>query len=174
MADFKHSSQADIVAIKAVTDVIPNAGVMTSIAQASDITTILASWTALPKQAGVCQTFTKAVTSAANAGAVTVATVTTQPVIIESIVLHSDGVTTADLTSAAITGGAAGVISFLSATDAAVANINAQDEQVWWQGSVYFPTAATIVITLAGTGATAVDLNVVIKYRATVNGGYLA
>lgn len=130
--------------------------------------------TARKRQASRCQTFTKVITSPANALAVTVATVTTQPVRIESIILHSDGVTTTDLTSAPITGGASGVIPFLDATDAARANINAQDEQVSWRGDVYFPAGATIVITLNGTGATAVDLNAVIKYRATVDGGYLA
>ena len=132
--------------------------------------------TAQRRQAGREQIITVPVTAYGDAGAVVLATVTTQPVKVESIILHSDGVTTAELTSAAITGGAAGVIVFLSAVDAAVANINAQDEQVWWQGEgVYLPVAATIVITMVGTGHTvATDLNVVITYKATVDGGYLA
>lgn len=130
--------------------------------------------TAQKRQAGKTQYLTVPITLAADAGAMTLATVTTQPVKVKSIVLHSDGATTVDLTSAAITGGAAGVIPFLSAVDAAKANIDAQDEQVWWRGDVYLPTAATIVCTLVGTGATQVDLNAVIEYESTVDGGYLA
>jgi hypothetical protein len=127
---------------------------------------------------GVQQVFTKAVTSAANVGDVTIATVTTQPVLIKSLTVHSDGATTADLTSIAISGGAGKVIEFITSTEGVKANIDAQDKQVSWpdlgSGGIYLPTGATIVATLTGTGATAVDLNVVIEYVSTVSGGYLA
>jgi flagellin-like hook-associated protein FlgL len=123
---------------------------------------------------GKCQIFTKNITSAANANAVTVATVTTQPCFIESIVLRSNGATTADLTSIAITGGASGVVTFLSAVEGVRANIAAADQQICWEGSVTLAATKTIVITLVGTGATAVDLQVDIKYRPIVAGGTLA
>ncbi len=122
---------------------------------------------------GKCQIFTKNITSAANANAVTVATVTTQPCFIESIVLRSNGATTADLTSAAITGGASGVVSFITDAQAPKANIDAADKQVSWSGAVTLAATKTIVITLTGTGETAVDLQVDVKYRPIVAGGYL-
>lgn len=135
-------------------------------------------YAALTTGVGQPQVFTKAITSAANAGDVTIATVTTQPVLIKSLTVHSDGATTADLTSIAISGGAGKVIEFITSTEGVKANIDAQDKQVSWpdlgSGGIYLPTGSTIIATLAGTGATAVDLNVVIEYVSTVNGGYLA
>jgi len=122
---------------------------------------------------GETQTKEVSVTSAANAGSVTLATVTTQPCFIKSVTLHADTASQTDLTSAAITG-AGGVITFISAADAAVANIDAADEQVAWVGRVRLAATKTIVIDLQGTGATAVDLTVTIEYEACVDGGYLA
>lgn len=111
--------------------------------------------------------------AAANAGLTTIATVTDQPILIKSIVLHSDGVTTADLTSAAIEGGASSVIEFISAVAAAKANIDVADEQVAFSGNVRLAATKTITIDLQGTGATAVDFTVTIEYMAAVNGGKL-
>ena len=128
--------------------------------------------------AGQLQVFIKAITSAANVGDVTIATVTTQPVLIKSLTVHSDGATTADLTSIAISGGAGKVIEFITAAEGVKANIDAQDKQVSWpdlgSGGIYLPAGAIIIATLTGTGATAVDLNVVIEYVSTIDGGYLA
>jgi len=121
-----------------------------------------------------CLIFTKNITSAANAGAVTVATVTTQPCWIEGVVVRSNGATTGDLTSVAVTGGASNVVSFLSAVEGVRANIAAADQQIFWEGAVTLAATKTIVITLAGTGATAVDLQVDTKYRPVVAGGTLA
>jgi hypothetical protein len=121
-----------------------------------------------------CQIFTKQITSAANAGDVTVATITTQPCQIESVVVRSNGATTADLTSIAISGGAGKVVVFLSAVEGIRANIAAADQQIFWEGAVTLAATKTIVITLAGTGATAVDLQVDTKYRPVVAGGTLA
>lgn len=123
---------------------------------------------------GVKQILEVSVTSAANAGDVTLATVTTQPCLIKSVVVHADTAAQADLTSAAVAGGAAKVVTFLSATDAAVANLNAVDEQVAWTGAVRFAATKTIVISLVGTGVTPVDLTVTIEYESCVAGGYLA
>lgn len=118
--------------------------------------------------------FTKNITSAANAGDVTVATVTDQACEIDSIVVRSNGATTADLTHIGIYGGASKVITFIDTTLGAKANIDAEDEQVGWEGVVTLDATKTIVITLTGTGATAVDLDIDIGYKAIVSGGSLA
>jgi len=120
------------------------------------------------------QTFTKAVTYAANAGNVTLATVTTKPVIIETINVQADTAAQTDLTSAAVYGGASNAITFLDTTDMAKANIDAVDEQVSWVGSHRLATGKTIIMALLGTGATPVDLTVTITCRAESAGGYLA
>ncbi len=125
------------------------------------------------RAAGKMQPFTKVVTSAANAGNVTMATVTSQNCYIESIVVRSNGATTSDLTSITVRGGASNVTTFIDTTLGQRANIAAIDQSVSFQGATCLPTSATIVMTLAGTGATAVNLDCIIYYRACVNGGYL-
>ncbi len=129
--------------------------------------------TAASRLAGIEQIFTKNITSAANAGDVTVATITTQPCFIKRIVLRSNGATTADLTSAAIYGGAGKVVTFIDSTTGARANIAAADQQVSWVGAATFAATKTIVITLSGTGVTAVNLQVDIEFEAIADGGYL-
>jgi len=126
-----------------------------------------------PKVMGRTQLFQKAVTSAANAGDVILATITTQACLVKSIVLKAVTAVQTDLTSAAISGGAAKVITFINATDAAKANIDAIDEQVAWTGAVELAATKTIVISLAGVGVTAVNLLVTIEFEAVVSGGYL-
>ena len=117
------------------------------------------------------QTYVKSVTSAANAGDVVLATVATHPCIIDSIVIHADTASQTDLTSAAVSGGAGKVVTFIDATDAAKANLDAIDEQVAWTGAVHLAATKTIVMSLVGTGVTAVDLTVVINYHAEADGG---
>lgn len=126
-----------------------------------------------PKVMGRSQIFEKSITSAANAGDITVATITTQPCLIESVVIHADTAQTADMTSCGVFGGAGKVITFISANDATQANLDAADKQVAWVGAVRLAATKTIVISLVGTGATAVDLTIVVKYRACASGGYL-
>lgn len=126
------------------------------------------------RQAGVTQIFQKVVQQAANVGAYTLATMTTQACLTKDIVVKAVTAAQADLTSAAVTGGAANAVTFLSATDAAKANIDAIDEQVSWSGAVELAATKTIVMTLAGTGVTAVNLLVTIRFEAVVDGGYLA
>lgn len=127
-----------------------------------------------PTAKGVTQVFQVAVTSAANAGAVTLATLTDQGCILEMIIIKAVSASQTDLTSAAVTGGAAGIVVFFSVVDAAKANIDAVDEQIFWQGSVELAATKTIVMNLVGTGATPVDLLVTFVYRAVADGGYLA
>ncbi|MBA7680265.1 hypothetical protein ES703_88577 [subsurface metagenome] len=126
------------------------------------------------KVMGRSQIFEKSITSAANAGDVNVATITTQPCIIESVVIHADAAQTGDMTSCGVFGGAGKVITFISAADAVQAELDAADKQVAWTGAVRLAAAKTIVISLVGSNGTAVDLTIVIKYRACVSGGYLA
>jgi hypothetical protein len=126
------------------------------------------------RNAAVRRVLEVSVTSAANAGDVTLATVTTQPCVIESIIVSADTASQTDLTNAAVYGGAAKVVTFISTVDGAKANIDAVDEQVAWTGAVRLAATKTIVMTLTGTGATAVDLTVAITYYASADGGYLA
>lgn len=129
---------------------------------------------AFGRLAGSTMVFTKNITSAANAGDVTVATITTQPCFIKRIVLRSNGATTANLTNAAIYGGAGKVVTFIDSVTGIRANIAAADQQVSWEGVASFAATKTIVITLTGTGGTAVNLQVDIEYEAVTDGGYLA
>lgn len=122
------------------------------------------------------QTLEKSITSAANAGNVLVGTVTTQPCKIKSVIVHADTAAQTDLTSAGVYGGAdiaTHTITFLSAAAAAKANIDAANEQVGWVGSVRMAAGTVIAIELLGTGATAVDLTVIVEYEASVDGGYI-
>lgn len=136
---------------------------------------LVGSYTAaVSKLAGVPQNFTKNINSAANAGDVVVATVTAQSCFIKRIVLRSNGATTADLTNAAIYGGAGKVVTFIDSVTGVRANIAAVDQQVSWGGAATLPATKTIVISLTGTGATAVNLQVDIELFAIVDGGYLA
>lgn len=124
---------------------------------------------------GKTQVKTISVTAAANAAAdTTLGTVTTQGCIVRGIVIHADAAQTADLTSCPVHGGAAKVLTFISAADAIQANLNAENKQVGWDGEVYLPTGSTIVMVHNGTGATALNQTVTIRYVATVNGGHLA
>ena len=120
------------------------------------------------------------VTSAANAGYVTLGTVTTGACTIQSVVIHADAAapTQVDLTSCAITGGdgdANDPVIFLDIKDAKKANVDSKYEQVAWTGEVYLPVGAKISMNLIGTGATAVDMTVAIRFMATtlVNPGTL-
>jgi hypothetical protein len=90
------------------------------------------------------------------------------------VIIHADAAQTADMTSCGIFGGAGKVITFISAADAVRANLDSPDKQVAWTGAVRLVATKTIVISLVGTGATAVDLTIIIKYRACASGGYLA
>ncbi|MEA3281679.1 MAG: hypothetical protein U9Q68_03830 [Euryarchaeota archaeon] len=113
--------------------------------------------------------------SAANAAAdTTLVTVTTQPCIILGVALVAYGAQTADLTSCPIVGGASEVLTFIPAADAIQANLNAANKQLGWNGEVYLTTGSTIKMQHNGTGATALDLHVSIRYVAESNGGYLA
>ena len=114
------------------------------------------------------------ITAAANAGVTTVATVTDQPCQIESVVIHADAAQTGDMTTCAVEGGVNQVVEFIGVADATQANLDAADKQVGWTGAVRLAAGKLITIDLQGTGATAVDLTITIKYRATTSlGGYL-
>lgn len=126
------------------------------------------------RQAGVTQVFQKSITSAANAGVVTVATITTAACLIKSITLKAVTAAQVDLTSAAIQGGAAAPVTFISAMTAAKVNITAIDQQVGWTGAVELGATKTIVITLVGVGATPVNLLVTVEYESAVSGGFLS
>lgn len=129
---------------------------------------------AAKREAGRTQIKVVNITSAANAGLVVLGTVTAQSCLIRSISLRSNGATTADLTTAAIKGGASQVVEFISSATAIKANIDAADKQVNFNAVKVLPATKTIVVDLQGTGATAVDLVATIEYEAVVDGGYIA
>ena len=114
------------------------------------------------------------ITDPANNGVTTVATVTTQPCVIEKIIIHADAIQTVDMTSCAVEGGVGQVVTFLGVGDAIRANLDAADKQVSWNGAVRLDAGKLITIDLQGTGATAVDLTIIILYRPEVAGGVLA
>ncbi len=124
--------------------------------------------------AGRTQVFLKSITNAANAGDVTVATVTTESCLIKSIVVKAVSASQADLSNIAIYGGDGKIVTFISSVDGDVANLDEVDEQVSWTGAVELGATKTIIATLTGVGATAVDLLVTIEYMACEDGGYLA
>jgi len=149
---------------------LPGSG---TIAVSTDPATALASGV-YKRQAGVNQVFQKAITSAANTnGLVTIATVTTAACLIKSIVVKAVTAAQADLTSAAVKGGASQAVTFISAVTAAKANITAVDQQVGYTGIVELAAGKTIVMDVQGTGATPVNLLVTIEYEAAVDTGYL-
>ncbi|MDD4985454.1 MAG: hypothetical protein PHV11_10310 [Candidatus Bipolaricaulis sp.] len=115
------------------------------------------------------------VTSAANAGDVLLATVTAQDCLIKKVNVRSNGATTANLTNIGIYAGAGKVVTLIDNVTGVRANIAAADQQVGNSplGGVVLAATKTIVITLTGTGAAAVDLTVTIEYEACVDGGYL-
>lgn len=124
---------------------------------------------------GTTQVKTISVTAAADAVAdTTLATVTTQGCIIQGIVIHADAAQTVDLTSCPVHGGASKVLTFIGAADAIQANLDAENKQIGWDGEVYLPTGSTIVMVHNGSGATALNQTVTIRYVSAVSGGYLA
>jgi len=138
---------------------------------------IVGDITTVNRRAGNTQIFEVSITSAANAGDVTLATITDQACIIDSIIVRAVDAQTADLTSCAVYGGTSKVITFIDDQDAIQANLNAIDKQVGWSASnagvVRLSHTRTIVMTLEGTGATAVNLTATIIYRSKTDGGYL-
>ena len=125
---------------------------------------------------GVRQVFEKSITAAANVGvAQTIGTVTDQACIIESIIVYADTGQTANLTTCAVTG-AAGSVTFIPTSIATQANLATADNQVS-SGiiSVRLAATKTIVITPVGTGATALDLTVIVTYySSSANGGTIS
>jgi len=122
---------------------------------------------------GVTQILEVAITEALNSGDKTLATVTGQACLIKSMVIHSVTAAHADMTTCAVTGGAAKVIEFIAVADATEANLDAIDKQVAWTGAVRLPATKTIIMSLVGVGANAADMIVTIEYEACVAGGYL-
>lgn len=127
-----------------------------------------------PTGMGRTAVFEKVISSAANAGDITVATVGSQPCMVESVVIYATTAQTADMTSCGVFGGVSKVVTFIDAATAVQASLNAADKQVSFHGARRLAVGKTIVISLEGTGATAVDLVVSTVYRSSVSGGVLS
>ena len=123
---------------------------------------------------GRIQMLEVSVTSAANALDTVLATGTIQPCIVESVIIRADAPQTVDLTSCPIKGCAGKLVTFINAGNATQPNLDAISKQVEWSGSVYLNTGETLVMEHNGTGSNALDLTVIIIYRATATGGRLA
>jgi hypothetical protein len=132
---------------------------------------------AVRRLAGKTQIATRNIDEAANAGATTCFTATGGAVLVDfsGVVLRSNGTTTADLTSAAVT---VGITEIMDATAAAKANIDADGEHVVPDGGITpcleLQAGETISVDLQGTGATAVNLQITVRYCAITDGAYLA
>ncbi len=121
--------------------------------------------------------FTKAITSAANAGNVLVGTISTQECRIESIGLRAVSASQTNLTSAGVYGGvniATHTVTFLSAIVAVKENLTNINDQICWKGIAILPPGSVISIELLGTGVTPVDLEIVIEYTTIVGGGVIS
>lgn len=129
---------------------------------------------AVNRAAGKTQVKEIAVTSAANAGAVSLTTATSQSVLIKSVVIRSNSATTTDFVSIEITTGVSGVVTLISAASGVFASLDVADKQVIFDGTRHLPSSTAVVATLTGIGATPVDFTVAIEYEACANGGYLS
>ena len=127
------------------------------------------------KDVGKPYIFYKVVTSASNAGNVTMATAMVQPVMVKSVIVKANGAAPANLTSIGVYGGVNQVVTFIdSALTGLKANIAATDQQVAWTGAAVLDAGDTIVMTLAGAGAAAVNLTIYVEFAAIADDGYLA
>jgi len=123
---------------------------------------------------GKTQLFEKVISSAANAGLVTVGSVNGN-ILIKSIVIYARSAQTLNMTSCAVylSNGISNVVTFINSTLAVQANLNDVSKQVSWDGAVVGTSISgdTILINLLGTGAAAVDLLVVVEFISSGNGG---
>lgn len=117
---------------------------------------------------GVTQTFEKAVTAAANAGAdTTLATVAGGSVVVTKIIVFAVAAQTGDMTNATVVGGAGKALTFIAAADLVQADVDAEDKQVAWSGEMRLNTGDTIVMEHTGTNTTALNLVVAITFHAS-------
>ena len=127
--------------------------------------------------AGRVQVLEVSVTSAANAAADTViATVAAQPCLIEGVIIRANAVQTTDLSSCPIKGGTNKVLTFINAGNATQPNLDAIGKQITWSilYGTYLAVGEDLRMEHNGVGATALNLKVIIVYRATADGGHLA
>jgi hypothetical protein len=124
-------------------------------------------------------------TAAANAALpVTLWTVTGGNIFIERAIIRSNGATTTDLTSVQLQGGVSGRAVIIPSSLGIRTSLAAEGQQVS-QGKLglenytlgmctFIPSGQTIQLVLAGTGATAVNLQVILEYHPMTNGARLA
>lgn len=123
--------------------------------------------------AGRGQTLQINVTLPANNARTVLATVVAQSCVIRYVIIRAKSAAPVDLTTCAISVGAADVVSLIGVGVATQANLDAVDKQVNSTNLVELAVGSTIVMDLQGTGSAPVDLVVTIGYEACVNGGYI-
>lgn len=151
--------------------------VVENVGLAADVTSILAAVTATTTVKGVIAPYTADLTGAgyeANAGDKVMFTATTQDMMLTGLALRAKSSQTADLTSAAVSADVSKRVSIFNAAQAARVNIADEGNQIGWTGRVLLPVGSTVVVTLAGTGANTVDLEIVAEAYPMANGGTLA
>jgi hypothetical protein len=172
----------DVTAIKAVTDLLPDAGALTSIAQGIDLATtdgkvdaIKAVTDVLVTAKGVMQEAVKTIDLNQAAASYDMFTGTSQVVILESLIIAMPvGAAGGALTSISIQTNDATPQVLIPAAVGAVASLTSE-AQLYWAGKIRIGVGKKIQLTIAG-GATGAGYicNVNAEYRAVVNGGTLA
>ena len=125
---------------------------------------------------GVKQYVQCPVTVAANYGDLVLATSYKTSCCIRGVIIRAVAASQTDLTTCAVYAGAAKVITLVTTAQATKADLTAIDQQVCRAllTEIELQPSSTIIMTLAGTGITPVNLLVSIEYEAMADGGYIA
>ncbi len=139
------------------------------------ILSLLASWVALPKAAGVNQAKTTTIDLNQAAATYDLFTGTTQNVSLHKILIRmSGGAVAGAVTSISIQTNDATPQVLISAVDGAVANLT-NEAQLSWTGNCMIEAGQKIQLTIAGGAAGAAKVcDVVAEYVSQAGGGYLA
>lgn len=141
----------------------------------TSVNTILASWVALPKSAGVEQVKSATISLNQAAGSYTLFTGTTQVVDLEKLVIQMPvGAAGGALTSISIQTNDATPQPLITTIQGAVANLTSEN-QLTWTGICRIGVGKLIQLTIAGGAhGGAYTCLVDAQYRTVVSGGYLA
>ncbi len=132
---------------------------------------------AVNRVAGKLQIYSIDITAAANAELdSTIAYVLEGDVALESVVIFANSQQSEDLISCPVFAEPNKRVTLIDDTLAIQANLNASEEQVAWgagNGVAIVPIEARLVMEHNGGGSGALDLTVVVLYRALTDGAYL-
>lgn len=158
---------ADVVVVLAASNILGYCGILNAI-------TVVYQTTAFPAflvedyatfNRGKSITVSVAITSAANAGNVVLATCYYGTLVIESIILRAVGAAPADLTHIAVYANAGNINTLIDPGLGIQPNLDNAGDQVSAVGPWALAGGANITATLTGTGATAVAIYAYITYK---------